>query len=70
MTVKNVKTGELTRVDADPETTACSAYSASSDTTPRTELFEGKLEMDRGYIKTDEDMHTNVEGVYAVGDIR
>ena len=26
--------------------------------------------MDRGYIKTDEDMHTNVEGVYAVGDIR
>ena len=37
---------------------------------PRSELFEGKLEMDRGYIKTDEDMHTNVEGVYAVGDIR
>ena len=24
----------------------------------------------QGYIKTDEDMHTNVEGVYAVGDIR
>ena len=24
----------------------------------------------RDSIKTDEDMHTNVEGVYAVGDIR
>ena len=26
--------------------------------------------MERGYIKTDENMHTNIEGVYAAGDIR
>ena len=26
--------------------------------------------MDKGYIKTDDNMHTNVEGVYAAGDIR
>ena len=26
--------------------------------------------MDRGYIKTDDNMHTNIEGVYAAGDIR
>lgn len=32
MTVKNVKTGELTRI-VQTKTTACSAYSASSDTT-------------------------------------
>ena len=26
--------------------------------------------MERGYIKTDENMHTNIPGVYAAGDIR
>ena len=26
--------------------------------------------MDRGYIKTDDNMHTNIPGVYAAGDIR
>ncbi len=25
---------------------------------------------ERGYIKTDEDMHTNIPGVYAAGDVR
>ncbi|MFZ4548150.1 MAG: FAD-dependent oxidoreductase, partial [Bacteroidales bacterium] len=29
-----------------------------------------KLELDKwGYIKTDEDMHTSMEGVFAVGDV-
>jgi thioredoxin-disulfide reductase len=26
--------------------------------------------MENGYIVTDEDMHTNIEGVYAAGDVR
>ena len=26
---------------------------------PKCELFEGKLELENGYIKTDENMHTN-----------
>lgn len=69
MTVKNVKTGELTRVDADEEDGMFGVFGFIGYN-PRSELFEGKLDMDRGYIKTDEDMHTNVEGVYAVGDIR
>ncbi len=39
--------------------------------TPKTELFKGIVEMDeRGYIVTDEEMRTNVKGVYAVGDLR
>ena len=26
--------------------------------------------MENGYIKTDDNMHTNIEGVYAAGDVR
>jgi len=38
---------------------------------PNTELFEGVLETDDwGYIKTNEDMMTSMEGIYAVGDLR
>ncbi len=34
------------------------------------DLFKDKLELDQwGYIKTDEDMRTNIPGVYAVGDV-
>ena len=69
MTVKNVKTGELTRIDADEDDGLFGVFGFIGYN-PRSELFEGKLELDHGYIKTDENMHTNVEGVYAVGDIR
>lgn len=38
---------------------------------PYTEFVKGFVELDeRGYIITDERMHTNVEGVYAAGDVR
>jgi len=38
---------------------------------PNTALFNGDLETDKwGYINTNEDMMTNLDGVYAVGDIR
>lgn len=37
---------------------------------PNLQLFTDKLELDNwGYIKTDEDMKTNIEGVFAVGDV-
>jgi thioredoxin reductase (NADPH) len=37
---------------------------------PNIDLFKDKLELDRwGYIKTDEDMRTSIQGVYAVGDV-
>lgn len=36
--------------------------------TPNTEMFSGQLEMDNGYIKVDEHMHTSVPGVYAAGE--
>jgi thioredoxin reductase (NADPH) len=38
---------------------------------PNTDVFNGDLETDEwGYIKTNEDMMTNIDGVYAIGDIR
>ncbi|MDO5047725.1 MAG: thioredoxin-disulfide reductase [Anaerococcus sp.] len=37
---------------------------------PQTDLFEGQVELKHGYIVTDEDMKTNLEGVFAVGDVR
>jgi thioredoxin reductase (NADPH) len=38
---------------------------------PNTEIFQGLITLDgRGYIKTNEQMETDVEGVYAVGDVR
>ena len=37
---------------------------------PNIDLFREKLELDKwGYIKTDEDMRTNIPNVYAVGDV-
>ena len=37
---------------------------------PATAVFEGKVNMERGYIVTDQEMRTNVPGVYAAGDCR
>ncbi|MDD4076206.1 MAG: thioredoxin-disulfide reductase [Eubacteriales bacterium] len=69
MVVKNVKTGELTTINADEEDGMFGLFGFIG-LLPNTALFEGMLDMDRGYIKTDADMHTNIEGVYAAGDVR
>ncbi|HEX2394909.1 MAG TPA: FAD-dependent oxidoreductase [Bacteroidales bacterium] len=38
---------------------------------PNIDLFGGTLELDKwGYLKTDEDMRTNLTDIYAVGDVR
>lgn len=38
---------------------------------PATDLFRGQITLtDRGYIPTDVHMQTNVDGVYAAGDVR
>lgn len=37
---------------------------------PNTALIEGILELEQGYIRTDENMATNIPGVFAVGDVR
>ena len=37
---------------------------------PKNELVEGILDMENGYVVTDENMHTNIPGVFAAGDNR
>ena len=66
--VQNVKTKELTELksdDGDPI-----GVFIFVGYIPQTEIFEGKIDMNYGYIITDEDMKTNIEGVFAVGDTR
>lgn len=69
MIVKNTKTGELTTIEADPEDGLFGLFGFIG-LLPNSKLFEGIIEMENGYIKTDADMHTNIEGVFAAGDIR
>ena len=61
--IENVKTGEKTRLVTD-------GVFIFIGMKPNVDLFKDKLELDRwGYIKTDEDMRTSIDGVYAVGDV-
>lgn len=69
MIVKNTKTGELTTIEADEDDGLFGLFGFIG-LLPKSDLFEGVIDMDKGYIKTDDNMHTNVDGVYAAGDIR
>jgi thioredoxin reductase (NADPH) len=61
--VENLKTKQITRLESDGIFIFIGFQS-------NIDLFRGKLKLDKwGYIKTDEDMRTNIEGVYAVGDV-
>lgn len=49
----------------------CDGVFISIGRKPATEFLEGALELDDGgYIVADESTRTNIEGVYAVGDVR
>ena len=67
--VKNVKTGELTEIHADEEDGLFGLFGFIGYN-PNSALFEGLLDMERGYIITDADMRTSIPGVFAAGDIR
>ena len=69
MTVKNVKTGELTEITADEDDGLFGLFGFIGYN-PNSQLFEGVLDMENGYIKTDDNMHTSIPGVFAAGDIR
>ena len=69
MTVRNVVTGETTVIRAN-EADGTFGLFGFVGFAPNTTLFEGAVDMERGYIVTDEDMHTNIPGVFAAGDLR
>lgn len=69
MVVRNVKTGETTEIVADEEDGTFGIFPFIGFI-PATDLFEGKVELEDGYIVTDEDMKTNIPGVFAAGDVR
>ncbi len=67
---KNVKTGELTTFNADEEDGTFGLF-VFVGYIPHSDIFKGHVDMDDwGYIKTDDEMNTNVKGVFAAGDIR
>lgn len=64
VTLKNIKTGEET----DYPTNGVFIFIG---TAPTTGMIEGQVELtNRGYVPTDEKMATDVEGVFAAGDVR
>jgi len=67
--IRNIQTGILTEYYADPEDGTFGLF-VFIGLIPSTEIFKDKIIMDRGYIPTDDNMQTNIEGVYAVGDCR
>ncbi len=70
LVVRNVKTGELTRIEADPADGMLGLFGFVGNI-PSSALVKGIVDMDeKGYIQTDEDMRTSLKEVYAAGDIR
>ena len=67
--LENLKTGEEKEVFPNPEDGMFGIF-VFIGLTPMTELFVDKIDMENGYIKTNELMETNVPGVYAAGDVR
>ena len=69
ITVKNVKTGALSTLRADPADGMLGLFGFTGYT-PNTGLFAGQLALEEGYIKTGEDMGAGLPGVFAAGDVR
>lgn len=67
---RNKKTGEVHEYVADEDDGILGVF-VFVGLVPQTELFTDKIDMDKaGYIVTDADMKTNIEGVFAAGDCR
>lgn len=64
VTLENLKNGTQTQID-------CDGVFVSIGRKPATELFAEKLELDKnGYIIANESTKTNIDGVFAAGDVR
>jgi thioredoxin reductase (NADPH) len=64
LAVENVKTGEVTDVDTD-------GVFIYVGLIPNTEAFAGlNITDEEGWVITDEDMATEIPGIFAIGDVR
>lgn len=62
--IKEVNTGEITEL-------SCDGVFVSIGRRPATEFLSSSVRLDdKGYIVADESTKTNIDGVYAVGDVR
>ncbi|AZO94738.1 thioredoxin-disulfide reductase [Halocella sp. SP3-1] len=62
--VKNIKTNELSEID-------CNGVFFFVGRVPSTDFLEDTVELtENGYIKTNNEVETNVPGVFAAGDVR
>lgn len=67
LVLKNIKTGEVSSIKAGTDPFGTFVFIGYI---PETKLYEGQVEMEKGYIITDDEMNTNIEGVFAAGDLR
>lgn len=64
VTIENIKTKEQKEIETD----GLFVYIGME---PKTDLFKGKVNTNQwGYIQADEDMKTNISGIYVAGDVR
>ncbi len=68
ITLKDTLTGETRTVSASPEDGLLGCFCFTGQRT--TGMLDGLLEMENGYIRTDEKMASSVSGVFAAGDVR
>lgn len=61
--LQNKKTGQISELELQGVFIAVGI-------TPNSQIFEGLVEMDHGYIKADETGTTSVPGIFAAGDVR
>lgn len=67
--VENVRTGEVTELTADKDDGTFGVF-VLIGLKPVTGVFAGAIDMENGYILTDDNMKTNIDRVYAAGDVR
>ncbi len=69
LVLRNIKTGELTEIKASEEDKAIGIF-VFIGLDPNTGILEDKIDMKNGYVIGDEDMKTNIEGVFVAGDCK
>ncbi len=67
--VKNLKSKEEREIFPVEEDGAFGIF-VYIGTLPQTKIFENVIDMDKGYIVTNDKMETNIPGIYAAGDNR